>query len=208
MPRLLPTSLDLPRCPHCGVSAPNLAFSYQFLLVDFEGRQKFWRAYSCGRCAGVVIARAEGWDREVMELFPGPSVEVGDDIPERARAFLTQAIESTCAPSGAVMLAASAVDAMLKAKNLKTGSLFERISKAAEQHLITIEMAQWAHDIRLDANDQRHADEDAALPTSDDSKRAVEFALALAQFMFVLPARVKRGIQSATARDKVTSVAS
>jgi hypothetical protein len=58
-------------------------------------------------------------------------------------------------------------------------------------------MAQWAHDIRLDANDQRHADENALLPTIDDAKRVIEFAIALAQFIFVLPARVQRGIQSA-----------
>jgi len=98
------------------------------------------------------------------------------------------------------MLAASAVDAMLKAKNLKTGSLYERINLAAGQQLITAEMAEWAHDIRLDANDQRRADENAPLPTTDDALRVVEFALALAQFMFVLPARVQRGRQNAQQR--------
>jgi hypothetical protein len=94
------------------------------------------------------------------------------------------------------MLAASAVDAMLKAKDLKSGSLYDRINKAAERHLITDEMARWAHDVRLDANDERHADENAELPTLEDAKRAIEFSLALAQFMFVLPERVRRGIQT------------
>jgi len=196
MLKLLRTKLDLPRCPHCGVDMPNLGFMGEFVPADFQNNKKFWRVYSCSRCAGTVTARGLGWDQEVIEVYPDKNIDLSDDIPERARTFLQQAVDSNRSPSGAVMLAASAVDAMLKAKDLKTGNLFDRINQAADQHLITAEMAQWAHDVRLDANDQRHADENAPLPTPEDAKRVVEFALALGQFMFVLPARVQRGIQS------------
>lgn len=95
------------------------------------------------------------------------------------------------------MLAASSVDAMLKAKNLTSGSLYARIDEAAKKHLITSQMADWAHDVRLDANDQRHSDEDTALPDQDQARKCVEFATAFGQFLFVLPARVQRGIESA-----------
>ena len=54
-------------------------------------------------------------------------------------------------------------------------------------------MAAWAHEIRLDANDQRHADEAAELPTEDDARKALAFATTLAQLLFVLPSRVARG---------------
>jgi hypothetical protein len=54
-------------------------------------------------------------------------------------------------------------------------------------------MAAWAHEIRLDANDQRHADEEAPMPDAADAAKAIEFANALAQFLYVLPARVERG---------------
>ena len=91
------------------------------------------------------------------------------------------------------MLTASAVDAMLKDKGYKDGSLYARIGAAAKDNLITNEMASWAHEIRLDANDQRHADENAPLPNSADAEKVIEFASALAQFLFVLPARVERG---------------
>jgi len=91
------------------------------------------------------------------------------------------------------MLTASAVDAMLKAKGLKEGSLFKRIDTAAANHLITDEMAAWAHEVRLDANDQRHDDEEGVMPAEVDAKKSIEFAMALAQFLFVLPASVERG---------------
>ena len=82
---------------------------------------------------------------------------------------------------------------MLKHKGLTEGSLNSRIRLAAERHLITSEMADWAHEVRIDANDQRHADDDAELPNEADAQKAVEFALALAQFLFVLPSRVESG---------------
>ena len=56
------------------------------------------------------------------------------------------------------MLSASSIDAMLKSKGYKKGNLYKRIEKAAEDHLITSEMAKWAHQVRLGANDERHAD--------------------------------------------------
>lgn len=131
---------------------------------------------------------------EIIEQYPKLTT-VDEAVPDRARQFLTQAINSLHSPAGAVMPTASAVDAMLKAKGYNEGSLYSRIDQAADKHLITAEMKTWAHEIRLDANDQRHADEGAPLPNEADARKAVEFAQALAQFLFVLPARVKRGRQ-------------
>ena len=82
---------------------------------------------------------------------------------------------------------------MLKDKGLKAGSLSARIDQAASNHLITAEMAAWAHETRLEANDQRHADETAELPSAADAKKVLAFANALAEFLYVLPARVERG---------------
>ena len=86
---------------------------------------------------------------------------------------------------------------MLKIKGYIDGSLYTRIEKAAADHVITEDMSKWAHDVRLDANDQRHADQAAKLPTETDASRAVDFATALAEIMFVLPTRVQRGIKEA-----------
>jgi len=131
-------------------------------------------------------------------IFPEPH-SLDELIPERPRAYLQQAIESLHSPAGAVMLAASSVDSMLKLKGYKEGSLYSRIEKAAKDHLITTDMGKWAHNVRLDANDQRHADDNAPLPSVEDAKRCVDFAHSLAQFIFVLPARVQSGIAEASA---------
>ncbi len=135
-------------------------------------------------------------NRYIQEIYPQPKV-LDAGMPEKAHAFLEQAIECLHSPSGAIMLCASSVDAMLKTKDLKKGSLYSRIEKAAEQGLITKEMSLWAHEVRLDANDERHADNEAQLPTLKDAERCVEFTKALGMFLFVLPNMVEQGREDA-----------
>ena len=136
--------------------------------------KRFWRAYRCVSCAGVVLAESAENDGVITRMVPTPET-VDENIPERARKYLQQALDSLNAPSGAIMLAGSAVDAMLKDKKYKKVSLYDRIDKAAEDHLITPQMATWAHEVRLDANDERHADEDSDMPSSGDAERSVAF---------------------------------
>jgi Domain of unknown function (DUF4145) len=100
--------------------------------------------------------------------FPGEK-QLDESIPERARSYLEQAISSVSAPSGAVMLAASTVDAMVTAKGYKEGTLNTRIEKAKGDNLTTAEMAEWTHEIRLNANDQRHDEEEAQLAQQRDA---------------------------------------
>jgi len=193
----LSNQLDIQRCPYCGVDRPTLTRVYQNSTRDFRGEnQRMWAAYSCARCGSLVVAVAIRDNAEITGSYPSrPTVD--GDLPPRAREYLQQAMDSLHAPAGAVMLAASAVDAMLKAKNYGSGSLSARIKQAATDGVITSDMADWAHHVRLDANDQRHADEAVALPSESDAQRAIDFAQALGQFMFVLPARVARGRASA-----------
>jgi hypothetical protein len=199
MPELL-NKLDLLRCPHCNIDKPNLNQAAGFESCDHASRHKrAWRVYICDNCGGAVIAAANAFGKAVLELYPSPR-SVDDAIPVQAKAYLSQAIQSLHAPAGAVMLAASAVDSMLKAKGYKDGSLYSRIDKAASDHLITSEMAKWAHQVRLDANEQRHADESDALPDTEDAQRSVDFASALGAFMFVFPNRVEAGLAASQTR--------
>lgn len=195
MPILLSQNLVLSRCPHCSVANPNLRQVHHLQANNHIGnRPRIWAIYSCNSCGGLVTAWASNHNAEVVEHFPG-AYQVDADIPERPRSYLQQAHESLHAPAGAVMLAASAVDSMLKLKGYADGNLYLRIEKAVTEHLITQDMATWAHDVRLDANDQRHADKVATLPTEEDAKRVIDFASALAEIMFVLPSRVQRGLK-------------
>lgn len=193
----LTPNLLLARCPHCRVDKPNLTQNYLIPTTAHDGTNyRNWGIYQCKRCGGIVTAFAIKGSNWVSEVYPG-EIAVDDSIPIKAKTFLDQAINSIHAPSGAVMLAASSVDAMLKEKGYKAGKLYGRINNALKDHLITTEMADWAHEVRLDANDERHADDDAELPNENDARKVIDFALALAEFLFVLPSRIERGIKNA-----------
>lgn len=204
--------LQLPNCPYCGTARPTLKSqegnSAFFTTRDHQGLQsRMWGTFSCSVCGGVVlissveersksgstsmIARggAETIRYKIISVLPEPK-SISQEVPERPRHFLQDAANSLHASSASIMASASALDAMLKEKGYRDGDLYKRIKSAAENHLITESMAEWANHIRLEANNQRHADEEADLPTIDDAKRALEFALALAEYLYVLPARV------------------
>ena len=200
---LLLSNLILDRCPHCNIAHPNLVkIGNQIQTSHFiGGNKRRWQIYKCSTCGGLVLAAADEGNAKVIEMYPQPTL-VDDAIPAKAATFLSQSINSINAPAGAVMLAASAVDAMLKDKGYKKGDLNSRINQAVIDHLITQDMAKWVHEIRLDANIQRHADDKEPLPTEKDAKKCVEFALSFAQFLFVLPARIQKGLKDATGKSK------
>lgn len=195
--------LRLDRCPYCSIDNPNLlALNESFVTKDDRDENpRLWRTYKCRRCGGVILGYAN-YNRKYNNYgFSGiyPSGQsVNPILPNRVKAYIQQAIDSTAAPSGAVMLCASAVDEMLKVKNYIQGSLYSRIEKATEEKLLTPDMATWAHQVRLDANDQRHADVNGGMPTIEDAKLVIEFTKTLAEFLFVLPAKVTRGIANSS----------
>lgn len=192
----LTNRLELKRCPHCNIANPNITKYTEFQTNDANGtNSRFWVIYQCNSCGGALLASRNMHSDESLELFPKPKA-VDECIPDRTRKFLTQSLETIHAPAGSIMLSASSIDAMLKDKGYKEGSLYLRIDKAAKDHLFTEGMSKWAHQIRLEANDQRHADEKTVLPTEDDAKRIIEFALALAEFLYVLPNKVNKAIEN------------
>jgi exopolyphosphatase/pppGpp-phosphohydrolase len=170
-----------------------------------------WGLYECASCGSPALAKGPSWGKhkelelvsglgngslEILEVFPAETV-VDEALPARAKLYLQQALETLHAPDAAVMVAASAVDAMLKEIGLREGSLYSRIERAKSENRITDDMARWAHQVRLDANDPRHADIDSPHHDEASARRAVDFAKALGDFLFVLPQRITRGLSAA-----------
>jgi len=195
--------LMVERCPQCGIAAPNL---FRVWLDNQQDRSSDflvqWAAYKCQSCSQYCLVYGAGPAGVASEagilvekIYPEPELSIPEELPERAKEYLRQAKESVGQPAGAVILAASAVDSMLKDKDYTEGSLYSRIDKAASDHLITAGMAKWAHHVRLESNSQRHADNSDPLPTVEDAKRVIKFTDALVQFLFVLPALIDKGIE-------------
>lgn len=190
--------LQLDRCPHCSVDTPHLQRQYKFTTPNkLTATPRFWGLFTCNRCGGTVLTEEVDTAPLTNVLTYYPSIrEVDNSVPESARQYLDDAYKTKGVPSGCIMLAASSIDAMLKDKGFIEGSLHNRIGEAAKAKIITDSMKDWAHQIRLEANDIRHADINATKPTSKDAERILEFTSALAKFLYELPALVNKGIET------------
>ena len=217
--------LDLDRCPWCKTATPTL------INLDIENYTKggyvstltladcAWRLYICSRCKKLVLAKYEitykadqcATNFKIIEyikneVFPDDGSKSYDSIPPRITKLLKQAHDTLHSPDACLMVCASALDAMLQEKGLQGDTLNKRIDEAASKHLITEDMKKWAHQIRLEANDSRHPEQDKELATQKEAEQCLEFAMALAEILFVLPAKVSRGIeQSASQRSEATT---
>lgn len=205
---------NLSRCLQCGVSKPNLILLK--IVYAIEGIMQngasapAWTIYQCNSCYEICcfktllpIAQNSTAAREQLNLIRPPilesmpsSSEDFSDWPENARKYAIQAIECINAPDGAVMLAGSAVDAMLKSKGFNEGSVYTRISSAVSAGILTPEMGDWAHEVRLASNNPRHADLESPHASKQEAKSVLEFVKALGMFLYTLPARVEQGRKS------------
>jgi hypothetical protein len=197
------------RCPQCGIAHPLLDKKWDHVEFGINVAKK-WAVYQCTACKRFVLAESNkgrnvgGTAKDVSQVekcYPD-RVSVSADVPSVAKRYLEQAIDSIHAPDGAVMLANSSVDAMLKEKGLKEGTVYERVAKAVKENILTKEMAEWAHKVRLDSNNPRHADEEKPHASEEEAKQTIEFARALGYFLFELTARIERGKEEA---DKANS---
>lgn len=209
---------DLDRCPQCGTAKPTLKLRASvFSRYDIaEGNQiPGWAIYQCTSCKNAVMFESANIPFAVNidhlsgainhqyrvyteSVLPQRNHDFAD-WPERAANYMRQAVDVVHAPDAAVMLAGSAVDALLKAKGYEDGSVYARIEKAADDSVLTEAMSDWAHAVRLAANNPRHADLNAPHASPEEAKATIEFVKALGQFLFVLPAKVERGKASAEA---------
>jgi len=193
------------RCAHCKVASPawQLLWNSYTQMPSLGDDGRFFQLKVCTTCKWAIVDTfiMVAKDRNTSEpklLMSHPSPIIFEsELPDQAHNFLKQAIDSLHAPDGAAMLAASAIDSMLKDKGYEDGSLHSRIEKATEEGALIAELADWAHEIRLGANSIRHADKEGDPTKPEEAEQAVEFAKTLGELWYGLPAKInrKRGVE-------------
>lgn len=188
------------RCPHCGLGLPQVL---QIQDYGTHGRRR-WAVFGTTCCQGLMLAVGPIGSTDaqaLIEIIYPSARSAAVEIPDTARRYLQQALETLHAPDAAAVMAGSAVDAMLKHFKLTEGSVYTRIDEAVKQHILTASMGEWAHEVRLGSNRPRHADKDNPHVSSQQAEQSVEFAEALGHFLFVLSSRVQKGIEAAKTDD-------
>ena len=150
-------------------------------------------------CRGATVGYysiqrdGDGWRFE----FHSPKFwqyEVPDEVPKRPRAILQDANDSQRLPVACTTTAVRAVEAMLAEKgySARQQGLKRRIDNAVADGNLPQAMGDWANEVREIGNETHTDDNPAPLPGKKDAEQALRFANTLAEYLFVLPARIKR----------------
>ncbi|MBT7280075.1 MAG: DUF4145 domain-containing protein [Rhodobiaceae bacterium] len=192
-------TLFLEKCPHCKITNPNITKLTPVLYKnDALGERQIWRLYCCASCGSGILAKGENFLFEgaqktyVTKIFPQPPRAISKDIPKLAQDYLTEARDGLSNSRSSIIASSTAIDAMLSAKGADGDTLYKRIKSAQEKNLLSEEMSKWAHQVRLGGNEQRHLVDER--PTEKDAQDCLDYAMMLADILFVIPARVQAGI--------------
>ena len=148
-------------------------------------------------CHGSTVGYYTGRRNAFYFLFHRPrfyAYEAPQEVPERPRVMLQDANDARNSPVACVAAAARAVEAMMaemKYDNRSMG-LKKRIDKAVDAGDLPPAMGDWANEVREIGN-VTHTDETPEpLSTNDDATRALLFANTLADYLFVMRARISK----------------
>jgi len=138
----------------------------------------------------------EGHNFSIPEFWPTPrQAEIPRHLPDELAQKLSEAERSFSGKifTGAAGLYRSLIDSTTKRQlgdaALKTkDSLAARIDRLADNHVIPKIVADWAHEVRVVANDGLHED---ALVNEEDATMARSFALTYLRYAFELPGDVQ-----------------
>jgi hypothetical protein len=200
------------KCPHCGTRDIGFTFVSQLSLAP--RRKKEWMVlFSCNRCQGGLVieyvwkvdygpkdpSQCNGDPSQlgynVVTYYPNPTpTNLPSHVPDALGHYFTQASEAFhnrhYDASGAMSRKVVDVSTqkLLGEDAKKFGTINARINELASRGLLTVELKDWAHQIRLDGNEASH---DEKPYTEDDAKELVGFAELYLTYVYSLPGRLK-----------------
>lgn len=119
-------------------------------------------------------------------ILAQPSLDAPPHTPDHAARFFKQGRDNMAKNwDAAGTMFRSALEAALKDKFPDlSGTLFERIQKAAEHNALTPDLAEWAHEIRIEGNQAAHEDQPYQ---REDAERLEAFTDMVFRYLFTLP---------------------
>jgi thiol-disulfide isomerase/thioredoxin len=164
--------------------------------------------YSSGAVSALALAKQNGHVNVMIpgqsgytlhEVFPKPSIITAPECtPSRAAQAYVEAKENIQRKrfDTAVMLCRKVLDIVtrnLLGDESNDEKLVKRISMLHSKGIITAQMKDWAHIVRIDSNGAVHSDEEF---TKDDAEEMLGFTEVFLIYSFTLPAMVEAKKQS------------
>ncbi|MGY0665807.1 DUF4145 domain-containing protein [Bordetella bronchiseptica] len=196
-------------CPHC--PARHAMFDLKGTINHPQKAHVFISVATCGNCGdGVLIHSGDRGTGIVPNNVPGDllrnkqHVQIFRIDPTREKASAPEAVPEATAMafqegyecwqdgrySSAVAMFRRSLEIALKqfSPDIEAWKLEKRIDKLASLHLITQDMKDWAHEIRLVGNEALHEED---VPSKKEAEDLMMFSEMLLTYLYTLPAKVR-----------------
>jgi hypothetical protein len=207
----MPSSFQLD-CPHCQTKRAGFVPSYQHWFRDPTNR--YVLTAICGVCDYPILVHYQDLqlgktttspvnltDRNtdfpgnrfyIMEVWPETATSAPDSLPDNVANFFEQGLRNERAESwdaaGAMFRKSLDVATKILDPSGSSLTLFKRIEQLKESGRLTADLAEWAHEVRIEGNSSVHDDDPE---TREDVIAIHEFARAFLLFTFTIPELVK-----------------
>ncbi len=165
--------------------------------VDAPFTQNIFSIAVCPKCDAPFFIK------EVLSGVPGEFESIADETvlypaavpasfkttPEPVKRAYEQALScySSSAFEACALMCRRSLEALCRSQGVQSGNLDNKLKQLAQQQVIDVRLAEWAHGIRIVGNEAAH-DTDTEL-SKEDAKDALDFTEALLTYVFVLNER-------------------
>ena len=214
-------------CPHCNSKRMGFSFVAETGLAP-QKPGEFMVLFKCNKCQGGLVVEYKLYvnhgqaspgkcpsDPEALGFiatnrYPGemPS-NLPSDIPTPLDRYLSQAMEGIQSghydASGAMCRKVIDVSTqkLLGEDSSKYGTIQKRIDALAVKNMLTPDLKDWAHQVRLGGNDAAH-DEDPY--TQDEAEELLSFVELYLTYVYSMPGRLAARRKKAEAAKQAESV--
>lgn len=142
----------------------------------------------------MILSLHDNLHGHIVEFYPEhntPSAPYG--VPDRVAKFFVEAKENLMRGKfeTSVGLSRKVIDLATHhlgvSADISVNNLSSRINRLKEKNMLTADMADWAHIVRLDGNESVHTDEEF---TEQEAKEILDFTETFLLYSFTLPSMV------------------
>lgn len=195
-------------CPHCHSQKNTFTLHATFKDPNPAKQHEYISFFTCGNCHEGYVIRSQSRDGQspdnikgnieqsgkatILKEYPSPiSTAVPEYLPDNIKSFFLQAADSLKSQyiDASAMMSRKVLEVAVKKLNPNgNGSLYKRIEQLEQIGLITQDLKDWAHAIRIDGNEVAHEETPA---TNELATELLSFVELFLMYTFTMPGMIE-----------------
>lgn len=158
------------------------------LRASFDGHH----ILTCDKCENAVLVVCD--NNEIVDQYPKRIPKLHKSIPSDVASDYVEAIKcfDVGANKASISMCRRALQTSVIEKGAKKDRLIDQIDELFDNDVITGDIKDWAHEIRLAGNIGAHPDKDGLNDvTAQDAKEMIDFMEEYLNYVYIMPSKVE-----------------